>query len=450
MESPRRDGAPAYAAESTLVSRARTVPDVSFRRVLRTRTAPRLLLSGPGGADIAGWGAAATLTADGSNRFERVRRQAADRFAGGNDDVPEIARPRFLGGFAFRDDHEEAPPWVSFPGAWFVLPRVQLVRTDDETWLTVTEHGPDADPESVRRTLDDVRGELASLETRNEPEDANLRGIAETNRTTGRAAWNEQVTAAVKRIERGDLSKVVLAQALTATPDAPFSVPDVLARLGERYPDCYGFLVEPTDDAAFLGATPERLVSLRDGTVETEALAGSIRRGETPAADDALAAELAESGKVREEHGLVADAIREQLAGLSAAVTVGERTVRKLANVQHLRTPIRADVPDGTHVLDVVEALHPTPAVGGVPPAEALETIRGTETFDRGWYAAPVGWFDADGNGAFSVGIRSAVSTGDAATLFAGNGIVADSDPDAEWEEIQLKFRPILDALGAE
>jgi menaquinone-specific isochorismate synthase len=150
------------------------------------------------------------------------------------------------------------------------------------------------------------------------------------------------------------------------------------------------------------------------------------------------------------EHDLVAETIRDQLAPFAASVAMGERQVRRLATVQHLWTPITAELDRNYHVLDLVEALHPTPAVGGLPPADALQTIRETEPFDRGWYAAPVGWIDAAGYGSFAVALRSAVASGRTVTLFAGVGIVADSDPDREWDEVQLKYRPILDELEAD
>ena len=147
---------------------------------------------------------------------------------------------------------------------------------------------------------------------------------------------------------------------------------------------------------------------------------------------------------------MVVETIRDQLGPVSGEVRVADRRVRKLATIQHLWTPIEADLTDDGHVLSIVEALHPTPAVGGLPPEKALRTILDTESFDRGWYASPVGWFDADGDGTFAVGLRSAVTSGTSATLFAGNGIVADSDPDEEYEEVQLKYRPILDELEDE
>ena len=219
-------------------------------------------------------------------------------------------------------------------------------------------------------------------------------------------------------------------------------------RIAGKYPDCHRYYFEPdAEGSAFFGATPERLVALRGRTVETDALAGTTGRGETPAEDEWLAQELLDDAKNVHEHELVADTVREQLEPFAASISAGERRVRRLATVQHLHTPITAELNADRHVLDLVEALHPTPAVGGLPPDRALETIHDTEPFDRGWYAAPVGWIDAAGNGAFAVAIRSAVATQSRATLFAGVGLVADSDPDREWDEVQLKYRPILDEL---
>jgi menaquinone-specific isochorismate synthase len=214
--------------------------------------------------------------------------------------------------------------------------------------------------------------------------------------------------------------------------------------------------VEPAPDAgaddgdeagSFLGATPERLVTVRGRTVETGALAGTTGRGDTPEEDEWLARELLGDEKNAHEHELVAGAIRDQLRPFAASVATGERRVRRLATVQHLETPITAELGTDEHVLSLVEALHPTPAVGGLPPDVALRTIRDTERFDRGWYAAPVGWFDAAGYGSFAVALRSAVAREDTATLFAGVGIVGDSDPDREWDEVDLKYRPMLDEL---
>ncbi|WP_433628011.1 isochorismate synthase [Halomicrococcus sp. NG-SE-24] len=438
---PHRDGQ--VSAGARIVARSRRIPDVSFRSFLAGRTSPRVHWVAPDGLEIAACGAAARLTADGPERFEAVRDEGAELFDAldAPDDAPAATRPRLFGGFAFHADHDSVSPWDGFPGAEFVLPRVQLTRTDSDTWLTVAVE----DVDEADALLAETRSDLADLPTMRPA--GSPPGVETTRHTTSREEWCAQVRRATDRIDRGELRKVVLATALEVTLSEPVSVPDVLERLRASYPDCYRFLLEPSDGGGFFGAPPERLVSLSGRTVETEALAGTVGRGETPEEDDELAAELLDSEKVREEHALVAETIRDCLAPLAESVTVGSRGLRRLSTIQHLQTPISATLSADGHVLDVVEALHPTPAVGGLPPDAAMRTIRETETFDRGWYASPVGWFDADGDGEFAVAIRAGVAAGDRATLFAGNGIVADSDPDDEWEEVQLKYLPIFDEL---
>jgi menaquinone-specific isochorismate synthase len=403
---------------------------------------PRTLWTAPDEPTVVGGGAAVTVEADGPERLTQVRESASALLEGADAGGPAVARPRFFGGFAFHDEATGRDPWGAFPSARFVVPAVQLVFDDDEAWLTV--NAADTDPTTVEDRLTAIQSTLTDL-SESSPEGPP--GVHDRHRTTSMEAWRESVEAAVSRIHAGELRKVVLAQALEVELDRPASVPDLLARLGETYPDCYRFLVEPEMGASFLGATPERLVSLRGRSVETGALAGTTGRGDTDDEDEWLANELLASEKDNHEHELVAETIRDQLGPLSAEVHVGERGIRKLATVQHLCTPIDATLERDEHVLTLVDALHPTPAVGGLPPRAALDVIRDTEPFDRGWYAAPVGWFDAEGDGSFAVAIRSATVEDTMATLFAGVGLVADSDADAEWDEVQLKYRPILDEL---
>ena len=443
MERARSTAAPA------LVSRTVEFDAPSIAAAFDALSAPRTTWSAPDDALVLGSGAAATLTASGPERFAEIRSAAADLFDSGDVHAgTEAARPRVFGGFAFHEGACDGDPWGPFPEARFVLPRVQLTFADNGTWLTVNAAGADAGVGAVEDRLAAEAERLAAVgDDGNEPPRP---GIAESRRTTSRAAWRESVGAAVDRIRGGDLRKVVLAQALEADLAAEFPRAATLDRLAGKYPDCHRYYFEPDEGGSgFFGATPERLVSLRGRTVETDALAGTTGRGETPAEDEWLARELLDDAKNVHEHELVADTVREQLEPFAASVAAGERRVRRLATVQHLHTPITAELSDDRHVLELVEALHPTPAVGGLPPDRALQTIHETEPFDRGWYAAPVGWIDAAGNGAFAVAIRSAVATPRRATLFAGVGLVADSDPDREWDEIQLKYRPILDELEA-
>ncbi|QKY18989.1 isochorismate synthase [Halolamina sp. CBA1230] len=442
MESPRQAGID--PAETTLVAESREVPDASFRAFLAGREAPRVHWAAPDGLEVVGAGEAVRLNGDGSERFGTVRDAAEATF--GDAPIPDgAARPRFFGGAAFHDDHEPASPWEGFPPATFVLPRVQLVRTDDATQLTVVR--ADGDRDALEHDIGRIAEDIADLPAMRPVGDPP--GVVASRRTTTEAEWTESIEAAVERIEAGELRKVVLAVALAVTLEEAVTIPDTLERLRRSYPDCFRFLVQPTDEAGFFGVPPERLVRLDGRHARTEALAGTVARGETPEEDAALADSLRSSEKLQHEQALVAEAIEDHLAPMGA-VSVGEQGVRKLATVQHLHTPIEADLDDDRHVLDLVEALHPTPAVGGMPPETAERVIRETETFERGWYASPVGWFDADGDGEFAVAIRAAVAGGRRATLFGGNGIVADSDPAAEWEEVVMKFEPILAALEAE
>jgi len=442
----RREGEEVVRRTGSVVSRGRRI-DATLRGALRAFPGPRVAWSPPEGPALVGCEAAATITAAGPDRFASIREQAREVFApidvDAEGDPPAALAPRLVGGFSFHDEFRPAPPWHGFPGARFVLPRVTVLDVDDETWLTVTETGPDATPASVTAALDAAEERIERAPHRNGPPP----GVAAAERVPDRAGWREQVERALERIAAGALEKVVLAGRLTARLHGAFRLSDALAHLDRAYPGCYRFAVDPGMGAAFFGATPERLITREGSRVRTGALAGSVGRGGTEREDERLAAELESSPKIRHEHDLVVSAIHDQLRSVAADVAVGDASVRKLANVQHLETPITADLNGGTHVLELVEALHPTPAVGGLPPDAAERTIADTERFDRGWYAAPVGWFDADGNGTFAVGIRSAVAGGSTATLFAGNGIVADSDPDDEWDELQLKYRPILDQL---
>ncbi len=442
------------ASSATLVSRTTAVEEPSFAAAFETLPSPRTTWSAPDDALVIGGGAAATLTASGPDRFAAIRTASEELFSAGDVHAgTEAARPRVFGGFAFHEGACAGDPWSPFPEARFVLPRVQLTLADNGAWLTVTEVGSDASPGSVETRLKREIERLAALGegdtgTKRQSRRPPRPGISRQRRTTSREAWNESVSAAVERIRGGELRKVVLAQALEADLAADFPRAATVERLAEKYPDCHRYCFEPDDGkSVFFGATPERLVSLRGRTVETDALAGTTGRGETPAEDEWLAEELLADEKNVHEHALVAETVREQLEPYAASISAGERRVRRLATVQHLHTPITAELDTDRHVLELVEALHPTPAVGGLPPARALETIHETEPFDRGWYAAPVGWIDAAGNGAFAVAIRSAVASRRRATLFAGVGVVADSDPDREWDEIQLKYRPILDEL---
>ena len=261
-----------------------------------------------------------------------------------------------------------------------------------------------------------------------------------------RDAWTEAVEAALGRIEAGALEKVVLARSCVQNGAQSYDPLASFLALRERYPECHRFLIGMSDGTAFLGASPERLVSLRGRAIDADAVAGTAR---VDGEDEGTATRhLMDNAKERNEHAIVA---REIVAALRAkgaeADAEAEPSTLRLRHVLHLRSRIEGVAPQGAGVLDLVRAIHPSPAVLGTPRDAALELIEEWEPHDRGWYAGPIGWMSADGDGEFTLGLRSALLDGRRALLHAGAGIVAGSDPDREWEECEAKMRFVAEVL---
>ncbi len=264
------------------------------------------------------------------------------------------------------------------------------------------------------------------------------------------AQWARAVQAALDALAATRLRKVVLARVEVLRLPAPVSPVAVLAALYHRHPTAYAFLMEPQPGLAFVGATPELLARVDGAHFHTVALAGTAPRGRTPAADARLAAALLASDKERREHAWVVQAIRSAMTPLTQTLHVPPAPrLRRLPHIQHLETPIHGVLQPGVGLLDVAEALHPTPALGGTPRPEALAFIAAHEPYDRGWYAAPVGMLFPDGSGELGVAIRSALLWSDRAVLYAGAGIVLGSDPAREWAETDLKLNTMRRALQA-
>jgi isochorismate synthase len=279
------------------------------------------------------------------------------------------------------------------------------------------------------------------------PADVPLARLAER---PNRAAWDRLVGLFAGAVGRGRLDKVVLARRVDLRSPMEIDVENALRRLAAGAPEStiYAFV---RGGRTFLGATPERLVRTAGRDFETVAIAGSAARGTTAAQDAALAAALLASEKEREEHAVVVEMLRTSLAPLAETLEVGATPrILPLRDVQHLVTVVRGRLREEAGLLGLAERLHPTPAVGGEPRALALDMIAEHEGIERGWYAGPIGWLGADGDGELMVALRCGLVAGRDATLFAGCGIVADSDPEREWEESRMKLRPIVSALGRE
>jgi menaquinone-specific isochorismate synthase len=262
-------------------------------------------------------------------------------------------------------------------------------------------------------------------------------------------AWQSMIGQAIARIDSGALQKVVLSRVAEIRFDTNANVDAALDSLAMHYADCYRFLFEPRPQHAFFGATPELLARVEGRSLRTMALAGTIRRGQNEAEDAAQGQHLMNDPKERHEHALVADALRQRLAAITTELDLPDAPhLLKLSTLYHLQTPVQATLNQQSGVLPVLETLHPTPALGGAPRDQALRFISQHEPVPRGWYAAPVGWIDHNLDGVFAVAIRSAVSQDKRVWLYAGAGIVGDSQPQRDWDETALKFGPMLSALG--
>ena len=393
----------------------------------------RFYWEGPNGdAAFAGAGTAVELMAWGPERFKRIAKYARELFAGARlecDDNP-LSGPRLMGGFAFRGDFTPDNTWSIYSPAFFVLPHYQLVRVGEVMWLTInaqipSEESPTALISDLEAALEQKIAQLKGAQaTLGAGEQSTLIGI---DYPMGYPAWESIIIDATERIRAGALRKVVLARAAELRFGAPVQLLPILRHLAAQYADCYRFLFEPRPRYAFYGASPELLASTRGRALDTMALAGSAARGDTDEADRRLGEMLLGSAKDRQEHEIVVEKMRDRLAPLTESLQIGGPELLKLSNIQHINTPIRGTLQQPIGILPPVEALHPTPALGGDPRPDALRLIRELEPIPRGWYGAPVGWIGSSLDGQFAVAIRSAVAQESRAWIYAGAGIVADS-----------------------
>ena len=448
-----------YSAEpgeyGRLLSVSRRSPGISPAAALRTARGLERFYWADGSANAAaGFGIAAELIAWGPDRFDTLRRKLERLFSGAlvDADGDRLRLVRVFGGFAFQDDFVPDRTWSIYTPAYFILPHYQVTEAEGETWLTLNAHlAPDDDPDEA---LDQLRGALdlryeALLRASRQATPPSPVEVRQVSYPMPYDVWEQIITEATTRIQHGMMHKVVLSRVCEIRLAGSVDVDAALAYLESAYPDCYRFLFEPRPHHVFYGATPELLVRAAGRQLETMALAGSSRRGQTPQEDEAYADALLGDPKERHEHALVVNALRDRLTPVSESLDIPETpTVLKLSNIQHLYTPVRATLRQPMGVLPLAERLHPTPALGGEPREAALTFIRQAEPVPRGWYAAPIGWVDHRLDGVFAVAIRSAVSQDDRVWLYAGAGIVANSQPRQEWEETALKFRPMLNALG--
>jgi menaquinone-specific isochorismate synthase len=400
---------------------------------------------------IAALGSAHEVLSRGPSRFHDVaaacatmaRHRAADEPA----DLPAGAGPVWIGGFAFDPDGGREAHWASFPPALMVLPELVLHRAADRTHMTLCAvSGPGADP---RDTSERLAARVAALRDGSLPLlDPNPTGSVRIASASPPERYESGVAAAVERIRARDLDKVVLAREVVVEAPQAHDPAALYGALRELFASCFCFCCG-SPEGAFVGASPELLIRRSGSSAATVGLAGSTRRSADPSVDDHLGEQLRQSAKDREEHEIVVRRIERALRPYSVWVQAApEPGLVKVANIQHLGTPIHAQLAEPRSAVELASHLHPTPAVGGEPREPALRVIAELEGLDRGWYAGPVGWMDAAEDGEFCVALRSALLRDRTAHLFAGAGIVGDSRPDAELAETELKLGALLPLIA--
>jgi salicylate biosynthesis isochorismate synthase/menaquinone-specific isochorismate synthase len=407
------------------------------------------------GFTLATLGCAIAIEGRGEERFGEAasacRRlsSAAERDDAAQDPLaPPASGPVFVGGFAFAPGGGSAPEWASLAPGQFVLPELSLAREGGEARATLTAvvDGDEA-PEAV---LERLERRLASIDPGAEMPLYDPDPVSSPRIATAAPPehYEAAVARAVERIRAGDLEKVVLAREVRVHAREDHDPAALFASLRAAFPSCYCFLVG-TPELAFAGASPELLVRREGARVQTVALAGTTRRSADPAVDRHLGEQLLHSPKDREEQAIVTRRIERRLAPVSVWVAAAEEPVIvRVQNVQHLATPIRAQLARPRSVLELAGLLHPTPAVGGEPWEHAKGLIPALEGLDRGWYAGPVGWTNFAEDGELCVALRCALLRGPVAHLYAGDGIVRDSAPDEELAETEAKLGALLPLLS--
>jgi isochorismate synthase len=405
---------------------------------------------------LAGLGQAALLESRGPGRFREVAAAARElgRNAVGGEvgDVsagadPAGSGPVFVGGFAFADDGGASPEWSPLAPASLLLPEVSLARHRGEARMTVSvvvdgDEAPEALLERLTKRVEELAPATMPLVDPDPVERARVVSAAPPSH------YEQAVERAVERIRAGELEKVVLAREVRVHAARDHDAGAVLGALREVFPACFCWCVG-TPQSAFVGASPELLVRRDGARAQSVALAGTTRRSADPAVDDHLGEQLARNPKEREEQAIVARRIERTLEPVSVWVTVADQPVLvKVHNVQHLATPIRAQLADPVPAVELAGLLMPTPAVGGEPRSAALPLIPALEGLDRGWYAGAVGWTDLAEDGEFCVALRCALLRGPLAHLYAGCGIVRDSVPAEELAESEVKLQALLPLLA--
>lgn len=392
-----------------------------------------------------GIGCVHQLTAD-ENRYEMLKNQWNELLQRTFIYNPyEVGGTGFVavGGMTFDPERGRGKLWEEFPSSELIIPELLVVKRAGKFYLTINQML--RQEESIQDTVFRVTKLKQIIDNQVTVEEGGHRVIKKEEIAPKR--WKTIVKEAVNEIKAGHAKKIVLAREMKLTLDQSANITSLLNRLLQTQTNSYVFAFEK-GEACFIGATPERLVEVHGNRLLSTCIAGTAPRGKTEEDDRKIGEQLLHDEKNREEHDYVVQMIKQNIERYCENISIPNQPIlHPLKDLQHLYTPVEATLKKNISIFDIVEKLHPTPALGGVPREKSLAFIRNNEVLERGWYGAPFGWLDSNKQGEFIVAIRSGLLKGEDVSLFAGCGVMRDSDPMMEFEETRVKFLPMLNVL---
>lgn len=412
----------------------------AFQIIQNTETSHYYFSTPDRSLEMLGCADALVLTASGPERFQRLQYDWSLH----RRDVDAIIYA--FSGFSFDTFvRPQKNMWESFGEASLVVPKFLYRRSGEKHTLTVSTLV--SSNQTVEQYLIQLADQLAQFNALHASDESTL---TYSKVKDGVDHFKSSFHQAKAYIEEEKVEKLVIArEEIYQTSDETFPFAKTLRHLSDHQEGSYVFLYQPKREIGFFGATPERLVSKQGPHIETAAIAGTIKRPDTDTETEAAKKQLLHDRKNLEEHQIVVKDIQNALTPYAATVDVGSSpTILENRSVFHLHTPIRATLDTNASLLSIIESLHPTPALGGSPKRTAVRLLRDIERFDRGWYGSPFGWLNTDGEGEFVVSIRSALVQHQFVALYAGCGIVQESELESELAETEIKLSPIKQALG--
>lgn len=348
-----------------------------------------------------------------------------------------------MGGMSFDPKKKRSPLWENYKQSQFIVPEYMLTKREHNYYFTMTLTVNKYDkPAIIAEQLNRSKAELLTA-----VQELPARSHVIQKNEIDPQQWLSSVQKAIDTMKKKDAEKIVLAREMRLKFNKRAEISPMLEKLIQLQANSYVFAFEQNGDC-FIGATPERLIRIEDDQLLSTCIAGTAPRGQTNEEDEHIAQALFTDAKNRDEHDYVVKMIKNSIQNYCTNIEIPkEPFVYPFKNLHHLYTPVNATLKAGHSILDIVKQLHPTPALGGVPREKSLDFIREFELLDRGWYGAPIGWFDNNDNGEFAVAIRSGLIQDDEASLFAGCGVMKDSDPHEEYEETNIKFLPMLSVM---